>query len=205
MLRIWGRRNSINVQKVLWTAAELDLPFELIETGGAHGGTESAEFRARNPNGLVPVIDDDGFTLWESNAIVRYLAARHGGGLSPPELRARASADRWMDWQAIELWPAIRPVFHSLVRTRPEGLDDAGLDRAIALAEARIAMVDAELGSRLHIDGDAFGMADITIGVTVARWTRLPREAKPCPNIRAYLGRLAGRPGFRAHVDLPLS
>jgi glutathione S-transferase len=205
MLRIWGRRNSINVQKVLWTAAELGLAFELIETGGPFGGTDSEEFRARNPNGLVPVIDDDGFVLWESNAIVRYLAGRHSSALSPADPRARASADRWMDWQATELWPAIRPVFHSLVRTRPEGLDDAGLARAIALSEARLALVDAELASRLFINGGEFCMADIPLGVTVARWTRLPRAAAPCPHVDAYLERLRGRPGFREHGDRPLS
>ena len=205
MLRIWGRRNSINVQKVLWTAAELRLAFELVETGGPFGGTDREDFRARNPNGLVPVIDDDGFVLWESNAIVRYLAERHGGGLSPADLRDRASADRWMDWQAIELWPAIRPVFHSLVRTRPEGLDDAGLERAIALSEARIALVDAELASRPYINGVAFGMADIPVGVTVARWMRLPRVAAPCPHVVAYIERLRDRPAFREHGDLPLS
>ena len=205
MLRIWGRPNSINVQKVLWTAAELDLAVTLIETGGAFGGTENAEFRAMNPNGLVPVIDDDGFVLWESNSIVRYLAAKHGGGLYPEDLRARASAERWMDWQAIELWRAIGPVFHSLVRTRPEGLDDAGLERAIALSEARVAIAEAQLGRHDYIEGDAFGMADIPIGATLARWTKLPREARPCPNVDAYLERLRERPAFRSHVDLPLS
>ena len=204
MLRIWGRPNSINVQKVLWTAAELDLDFTLIETGGAFGGTANAEFRAMNPNALVPVMDDDGFVLWESNSIVRYLAAKHGA-LYPEDLRMRASAERWMDWQAIELWRAIGPVFHSLVRTRPEGLDDAGLERAIALSEARVAIVEAQLGRHDFIDGNAFGMADIPIGATLARWTKLPREAEPCRNVRAYLDRLRDRPAFRTYVDLPLS
>jgi glutathione S-transferase len=205
LLRIWGRPNSINVQKVLWTAAELGLDLTLIQTGGAFGGTDSAEFRRMNANGLVPVIDDDGFVLWESNSIVRYLAAKHGGGLYPEDLRARASAERWMDWQSIELWRAIGPVFHSLVRTRPEGLDDAGLERAVALSETRVGIAEAQLGRHDFIDGDVFGMADIPIGATLARWTKLPREAQPCPNVRAYLDRLRERPAFRSHVDLPLS
>jgi glutathione S-transferase len=205
VLRIWGRPNSINVQKVLWTAAELELPFTLIETGGEFGGTDAAAFRAMNPNGLVPVIDDDGFVLWESNAIVRYLAAKHQHRLYPADLEARASAERWMDWQAIELWRAIGPVFHSLVRTRPEGLDDAGLERAIALSETRVAIVEVQLGRCSFINGDAFDMADIPIGATLARWTKLPREARPCPNVRLYLDRLRERPAFRTHVDLPLS
>ena len=203
MLRIWGRANSLNVQKVLWTAAELGRDFTLIETGGAFGGTDDPDFRARNPNGLVPVIEEDGFVLWESNAIVRYLAA--GTALAPADPRERGSADRWMDWQATELWPAIRPVFHSLVRTRPEGLDDAGLARAIAEAETRVAIAEAVFGASPFIDGEGLSMADIPVAVTLARWTKLPREAAPCPQVSAYLDRLRGRAAFRTHVDLPLS
>jgi glutathione S-transferase len=110
-----------------------------------------------------------------------------------------------MDWQATALWPAMRPVFYSLVRTRPPGLDDAGLARTIDEAEARVAIAEAVLAASPFIDGEAFGMADIPVAVTLARWTKLPREAAPCPNVMAYLERLRGRASFRTHVDLPLS
>jgi glutathione S-transferase len=109
MLRIWGRLSSINVQKVVWCADELGLPYERTEAGGSFGVVGTPEYLAMNPNGLVPVIDDGGFVLWESNAIVRYLAARHGDGwLWPTDLQLRAEADRWMDWQNFTFWPAMR-------------------------------------------------------------------------------------------------
>lgn len=121
MLKIWGRANSINVQKVLWCCDELSLEYERIDAGGPFGRTQNPDYLAMNPNGLIPTISDDGFTLWESNAIVRYLAAKHGvGGLCPEDLRERADADRWMDWQLGTLWVALRPVFIGLVRTPPK-------------------------------------------------------------------------------------
>lgn len=121
MLRIWGRLSSINVQKVVWCADELDLPYERTEAGGTFGVVDTPQYLAMNPNGLVPLIEDDGFVLWESNAIVRYLAARHGeGSLWPIDLRLRAEADRWMDWQNFTYWPAMLAAFRGLVRTAPK-------------------------------------------------------------------------------------
>src|SRR5829696_9275573 len=118
MLTLWGRVNSINVQKVHWCLKELGLAYDRIEAGREFGVVDTPEYRRMNPNGLVPTIEDDGFVLWESNVIVRYLAARHGAGrLYPDDLRVRFDAERWMDWQATTLWPALRPVFIGLVRT----------------------------------------------------------------------------------------
>ena len=128
MLTIWGRTNSINVQKVLWTCAELGLPFQRHDAGGAFGGTSTEAYRAMNPNGLVPTIEDDGFVLWESNVIVRYLATKHRAeALYPAELRARFDVERWMEWQTTTLWTALRPVFFGLIRTPPEQRDAAAL------------------------------------------------------------------------------
>jgi len=137
MLKIWGRANSINVQKVLWCADELGLAYDRIDIGGAFGGNDQPAYRAKNPNGLVPTIEeDDGFTLWESNTIVRYLAAKHGK-LSPGDLRTRADAERWMDWQAtVFFWPALRPMFIELIRTPPANRDATVIARAERLSLA---------------------------------------------------------------------
>ena len=123
MLKIWGRNNSVNVQKVLWCCEELAVEYERIDAGGAFGIVNTPEYRRLNPNGLVPTIDDDGFVLWESHAIVRYLAAKHGAGFWPEDRRMRAEADQWMDWSQTTFWPAIRPLFMGLIRTAPEQRD----------------------------------------------------------------------------------
>ena len=136
MLRIWGRTNSINVQKVLWCCAELDLPFERIDAGMAFGIVETPEYRALNPNGRIPTLEDNGYVLWESNTIVRYLAMKHGlGALCPSDLAARFDAERWMDWQLTTLDRPVRNVFWALVRTAPEKRDPAAVEMAQAEAE----------------------------------------------------------------------
>jgi len=124
MLKIWGRANSVNVQKVLWFCEELNVEYERIDAGGPFGVVDTTEYRRRNPNGLVPTIDDDGFILWESNAIVRYLAAKLQSNLWPALPRMRAEADQWMDWSHT-LWAALRPVFLGLIRTPPEKRNEA--------------------------------------------------------------------------------
>src|SRR6266849_7004952 len=131
MIKIWGRNTSVNVQKVMWAVGELELPHERIDVGGAFGKNKEPAYLAMNPNGLVPTLEEDGFLLWESNAIVRYLAAKYGAGsLEPAELRVRASASRWMDWQLTVCAPAIQPLFWALIRTPPEKRDPAAIDAA---------------------------------------------------------------------------
>src|SRR5688572_31955438 len=121
VLKIWGRRNSVNVQKALWCCGELKLPFERVDAGLQFGVNTTPEYKAMNPNGLVPTIDDDGFILWESHAIVRYLSRKHGlGTLMPQDARAAADADRWMEWYSTTVGVNVRPVFQTLVRTPPE-------------------------------------------------------------------------------------
>lgn len=146
MLKIWGRSNSINVQKVLWCCDELGAPFERVDAGGAFGITREPEYLALNPNGLVPTISDGDLVLWESNAIVRYLAARHGmGTLCPEDLAQRADADRWMDWQLGTLWANFRPAFIGLVRTPPENRDRASIATAVGNTAESLAILDAHL------------------------------------------------------------
>ena len=207
MLTVWGRINSINVQKVLWTLAELGLEYRRIDAGMKFGVNDTPEYKAMNPTGLVPTIDDDGYVLWESNAIVRYLAARHApGALYPEDLTARFDAERWMDWQALAFNTAITPVFVGLIRTPEDQRDMAGIEAARAKTESCIAILDDHLAGRDYMNGAAFTMADIPVGAGVNRWYKLPVERASRPNVERWLERLKERPGFRAHVvDITLS
>lgn len=164
MLRIWGRLSSINVRKVVLTAQWLAVPFERTDTGLEYGIVGSAEYRAKNPNGLVPVIEDGDLVLWESNVIVRYLCAKHSlGRLYPEDLAQRFDAERWMDWQQTTLNPAGRPAFIQYVRTPAGRRDPAVVEKSAAATEALMAVLDAHLARRAFMTGDAFTMADIPI------------------------------------------
>jgi glutathione S-transferase len=205
-LRIWGRLNSINVQKVIWTARELEVPFERIDAGGAFGGNKTPEYLRMNPNGKIPVIDDDGFVLWESNAIVRYLAAKHGAGtLWPTDLRQRADADRWMDWQATELTPAMRDAFMQLVRAAPESRSQALVDASNAATEPMMAILDAHLAGRDFLCGGRFTMGDVAVGAAVHRWLGLPQPHAPRPNVDRWYRRLMMRPAVAGVLTLPIT
>ncbi len=206
MLTIWGRINSINVQKVLWCCGELGIEHERIDAGLQFGVNNTPEYKAKNPNALVPLIEDDGFVLWESQAIVRYLARKHGSGtLYPSDPRVCADADRWMDWNATTVWPNLRPVFWNLVRTPMEKRDMALVDDARGKLAANMAIFDAHLGKRPYAAGDALTMGDIPIGTAVQRWFNLPIEREPYPHLADYYQRLQQRPAFRQFVDLPLT
>jgi glutathione S-transferase len=206
MLTIWGRANSINVQKVLWCCAELDLPYERIDAGGSYGVNNTPEYLAMNPNGLVPTIDDDGLVLWESNAIVRYLAAKHGAGsLFPHDFKERADADRWMDWQVTTLWAALRTLFWGYVRTAPEQRDMPALSAAQRSGEQALAILDRYLKDRAFVAGERFTMGDIPVGITVYRWFALPIERPDFAHVGRWYTGLTERPGFRTHVMHPLT
>lgn len=207
MLTVWGRINSINVQKVLWTLAEVGVDYRRIDAGMKFGVNETAEYKAMNPTGLIPTIDDDGYVLWESNAIVRYLAAKHASGtLYPEDLHARFAAERWMDWQTTAFNVAITPIFAGLIRNAPEFSDPGTIEAARAKSEACLAILDDHLANRAYMNGDAFTIADIPAGAGANRWYKLPIKREPRPNVERWLERLTERPGFRTHVsDVPLS
>lgn len=206
MLVIWGRDNSVNVQKALWVAEELGLPYRRIDAGAAFGVVNTPEYRALNPNGLVPTIDDDGFVLWESGAIVRYLAAKHAPGtLWPTDLKIRAEADRWMDWKNTTFWPAIRPVFWNLIRTPVEARDPTAMEASRLATIGVMAILDAHLADRAYVAGDAFTMGDIPVGCGVWRWFALPIERPEFPNVRRWFDALGERPAYRKVVRTPLS
>src|SRR5512140_1825508 len=166
MLTIWGRKNSANVQKAMWAIGELKLPHERIDIAGAFGKNREPAYLALNPNGLVPTLQEDDFVLWESNSIVRYLAAKHGvGTLEPADARTRARASQWMDWQLTVLGPAIFDLFWGLVRTPPEQRNQAAIDVSRKKTTDAFKIVDAALASRPFLAGDAFCMGDIPVGI----------------------------------------
>lgn len=205
MLRIWGRANSSNVQMVMWCVGELGLPHERIDLGGPFGGTDTPQYRAMNPMGLIPTIDDAGFVLWESNAIVRYLAAKHSAGaLYPHDTCVRASADRWMDWQLGAVDGAMWPAFRNLVRTPERKRNAAEIADAEALLGRYYTIFDAALDGRSFVVSDHLTMGDIPMGMMTYRYFALPLERPRLPNVQAWYRRLEERPAFRSHVMLPL-
>ena len=205
MLKIWGRLSSINVQKVVACANELRLRYERVDAGGKFGIVDTEPYHALNPNRLVPTIEDDGFVLWESNAIVRYLARKHGAGtLWPEDARVNADADRWMDWQATAANPALFGAFWGLVRTEPAKRDQAAIDASIAKTETMMAILDARLAGRTWIAGDTFTMGDIPIACTAHRWFGLPCSRTPRPNVERWLERIHARAAFEGVLTLPI-
>jgi glutathione S-transferase len=206
-LRILGRRNSSNVQKVLWCCGELGLAFKQEDVGGAFGGNRTAAYLERNPTGLIPtLIEEDGFALWESNSILRYLASAHGPeSFYPAQPRRRAAAEKWMDWQLSAVNPAITPVFWGLVRTAPEQRDGAAIARARDQLAQALAILERQLASSPWVTGEAFGVADIPLGIMVHRWFQLPMEREEYPQLARWYAALRARPAFREHVDHPLS
>jgi len=206
MLKLWGRVNSINVQKVLWALDELKLPYERTDAGLQFGVVNEPFYRKMNPNGRVPTIDDDGFVLWESNAIVRYLPAKHGAGtLWPNDLRQRGDADRWMDWASVTLSPPMTPVFWGLVRTPPEKRDRKAIEEGAKKLGEAFQVLEQSLDGRQYVGGAAFTMGDIPVGVYVYRWNALDVPRPKLPKVEAYYQRLQQRPAFKKRVMLPLS
>lgn len=208
MLKVWGRRNSSNVQKVLWCCGELGLAHEREDAGGAFGRTRDPDMLARNPNARVPTAEDDGLTLWESNVIVRYLAAtRDPGGLWPEDARVRAEAERWMDWQQTTVAGPMTTIFWGLVR-EPERYDAKTIAAAVAACAPVWGIADRRLAGRDWLAADRFTMADIPLGVMARRWLQLVAEAdRPAmPGLEAWYARLCDRPAFIAHVlDVPMT
>lgn len=192
MITLWGRINSINVQKVVWCLDELGLAYRRKDVGGAFG--YPADYGARNPNPLVPTFEEDDFTLWESNAIVRYLCARYAAGdLYPDDLRVRADADRWMDWQATNATPAMRDAFWQLIRTKPEERNQAALQASLADSETKARILNAHLSTRPYMAGEIFTMGDIPIACHILRWYALPVDRPDLPHLRAYRERVTAR------------
>jgi glutathione S-transferase len=206
MLKVWGRKNSANVQKAMWGIGELGLAHERVDIAGAFGLNREPAYLGLNPNGLVPTLQDGDLVLWESNAIVRYLAGLHGKGtLEPADPKERAVAGQWMDWQLSVLGPAIHTTFWGLVRTPPEKRDLAAIEASKAKTTAAIQILDAQLAKTAYVAGDTFSMGDIPVGVFSYRFHALVPDRPPLPHFERWYQALAARPAFRDHIlSMPL-
>ncbi|MCG6901206.1 MAG: glutathione S-transferase family protein [Rhodobacter sp.] len=203
MLTIYGRATSSNVQLVMWAVGEIGLAHERLDYGHIFGGTDTPEFRAMNPRGRVPVLRDGDLVVWESCAILRYLAARYGdgGAFWPADPGARARVDMWAEWGKNELSQAFTvPIFWPRVRTAASDRDEAALARAIAAFEQHLDILEDQLSGREFVTGSDLTAADIVIGHVLFRWFTIDVPRRPRPNIEAYYRRLSGRPAYIRHV-----
>ena len=208
MIKVWGRNTSSNAQKVMWAIAEMGLPYERIDVGGAFGKNREAEYLAKNPNGLVPTLEEeDGFLLWESNTIVRYLAAKHKASvLEGADLKTRALASKWMDWQLSVCGPAITPVFWGLIRTPPEKRDHAAIEEGKKKSTVAFGMMDEQLGKTAYLAGDAFTYGDIPAGIMAYRYRQLVPDRPPLRNFERWYAAISSRQAFKDQVgSVPLS
>ena len=206
MLKIWGRKNSSNVQKVMWAVGETGVAHEHTEVGGAFGGNREPAFLALNPNGLVPAIQDGDVVMWESNAIVRYLSAKHSPGkLWPEDLKVRAEGDKWMDWHNGVFWPTFRPLFWNLVRTPIDQRDEKAMEESRLKTAEVLAYLDAHLKHREYIAGEALTMGDIPMGCAAWRWFGMQFERPELANLERWFGTLKQRPAYAGVVLLPLT
>ena len=205
MLEVLGRANSINVQKVMWCAAELDLAVTRHDIGGAFGGTDTAEFSKLNPNRQIPVLRDGDFALYESNAIVRYLCASYGAEWQPGNPKDFGTANPWMDWYLTTMHPPMTTLFWQLVRTAKADRDYAAISEAFATCRTYWAQVDRHLSERAYLLGSDISMADIPLGCSAYRWHGLDIDRPALPGLHAWYKRLCQRSAYRDHVMLPLT
>jgi len=205
-IKIWGRRDSSNVQKVLWCCGELGVAFERIDIGGKFGGNKEKPYLDLNPNGLVPTIEDGSFVLWESNSIMRYLVDKYSQGkLLPSTPEGRANANRWMDWQLTTLGPAISPLFRGLVRTPEEKRDRTAVENALQKTTKAWEIVDDHLAKNSYMAGDAFTIGDIPLGVWAYRWFKLPIERPNLKHLSRWYEGLCKRPPYQTHIMIPMT
>jgi len=206
MLKVWGRTTSSNVQKVMWAIGELGLEHERIDAGREYGGLDTHRYLALNPNRQIPTLEDGDVVLWESNVIVRYLAAKFGAGqLWPLDPAVRGVADQWMDWQQTTLLPDMRTVFWGLVRTPADARDQRKIDAAIESLQGIWSRLDRHLAGRRFVAGDHLTMGDIPVGTLCYRYHALGIERAALGNLDAWYAQLRSRDAFRSHVMLALS
>ncbi|WP_145482719.1 glutathione S-transferase family protein [Yersinia rohdei] len=206
MLRVWGRNNSTNVKKVLWCLEELGLSYERIDVGGQFGKLNDPQYRALNPNGLIPCLQDEDFILWESNTIVRYLAAQYGdNSLYLPDARQRASAEKWMDWATSSVVDPFKTVFIGLVRTAPEQQNKEKIAQGIEQLNQLMTIADEALSQQDYLSGEHFGIGDIPLGCLAYAWFNLPIERPELPHLQRWYQRLTTRAAFQKVIDIGLS
>jgi glutathione S-transferase len=205
MLKIWGRVNSINVQKPLMVLEEIGLPYERIDAGLNFGINDTDAYKAMNPNGVVPTIDDDGFILWESNSIARYLARKHGKGkLWPDDVQAQANQDRWMDWQLATMITPVNAMFVPLIRAKDNSNPEA-VEAARQRSGQVMAMLDGFLADNEFISGSIFGVADCVLGPSIHRWYNLPIERPKLASLERWFDALMQRPSAQKIIISPIT
>ncbi|MCP9337541.1 glutathione S-transferase [Stutzerimonas xanthomarina] len=206
MLKLWGRLNSTNVKKVLWCLEELNIEYTRVDAGGIFGVVGEADYIAKNPNQLVPCLEDGELVLWESNAIVRYLAAQYGEGiLWQVDPAQRAQADKWMDWVTSSLAAPFRTVFWNMVRTAPEQRDMPAVHAATAECGKLLMIADRALSDQPYLSGASFGMGDIPLGCFAYAWFEMPIERPDLPHLQAWYERLRQRTAYQTAVVTPLT
>jgi glutathione S-transferase len=207
MLKMYGRNTSSNVQKAMWAVGELNLKYERLDVGGAFGKNREPDYLAMNPNGLVPTMVEGDFILWESNAIVRYLARTYGAGtLEPSDPKQIALANQWMDWQLSVVGPAIFHAFWGLIRTPAEKRDMTAIAESKRKTTEAMTMLDAQLARTAYVAGDRFSMGDIPVGVMAYRFRQLCPERPDMPNLERWYAEIEKRQAFQDHVgSIPLS
>jgi glutathione S-transferase len=204
MLKVWGRRSAFNVQKAMWLIGELGLPHQHIDVGGAFGGLDDPAFIAMNPHGRIPVIDHDGLVVWESHAVIRYLAARYAAGtLWPLDVADRSFADRWMDWSATTLQRDFMDLFWGYYRTPDDQRNWPRLRKLIDSCAQHYRLLDRHLAHHPYLAGDNFTMADLPAGTTLYRYFGMDLDRPSLPNVEVWYRRLTTRPAYREHVMVP--
>lgn len=206
-MKIWGRTNSINVQKVMWTVGELGLDHERIDVGMKFGGLDTEEYGRKNPNRLIPVLEEaDGRCIWESHTIVRYLASAYGEGrMSPQDTFGRAEAEQWMDWKLSVIQPEITPLFWGLIRKHPDYQDERKLAASALSIGRAFSILDAHLADRAYVCGDDLTIGDVPVGAATWRYFNLDIAKPDLPNVQRWFEALKERPAYQQHVMIPLS
>jgi len=206
MVRVLGRANSINVQKVMWLAQEIGLSVDRVDVGGTFGGNDKADYLAKNPTGKIPTLEDGDFVLWESNSIVRYLAEKYGKSpWQPADDAVRHHASQWMDWYISSLHAHMTVIFWQLIRTAPEKRDNAAVAKAVEQASGLWRMLDGHLADNAYVTGNDISIGDIPVGCAAYRWHTMDLDRPDLANLRAWYDRLNQRPAFQQHVMLPLT
>jgi glutathione S-transferase len=199
MLKVLGRRTSSNVMPVLWALDEMGVEYQQVDLGGPFGGNDQPEYLRKNPTGLVPTLEEDGFVLWESNAILRYVCSEHGlGSLCPVDARRRALAEQWMDWKQTTVMPMMGPIYMGLVRTPEKDRDLGRIQRATESGYKVWGILDRHLATHDFLLGSPLSMADLPLGPQIHRWFELVPDRPRMEHLEAWYERLQERPAFRA-------